>query len=151
MILRNGARSLAPYLTKLTRLFEETSRPAWRIIRGEFSGNKIDIQGAVQPLNIEDTKKMLDTQSVVSPSIAIIEPSKTIKICPDKVQAQYDCWLGQVASVDEIFVTRVRVHEADEHIWGGRCSVCSTAHDYAQLIHAYPTHRVHCSLRSNRS
>lgn len=82
-----------------------------------FYGGRADISARVLPLNQEQTMRRCVEDDSLSPAIAMYAEGKAVKICPDFVEAQQKQWTVTAANARHIFVSGVRVHRADGHIW----------------------------------
>ena len=84
-----------------------------------FSGNgRADISAPVRPLDYRQTLRRCVEEDSVSPAIAMYAEGKAVKVCPDYVEAQQNQLKSIAAKARHIFISGVRVHQSDEHIWG---------------------------------
>jgi hypothetical protein len=82
-----------------------------------FSGNKVDVESDVQPLNQIQTLKRCKEDKGLAPALAHYAVGKDIKVCPSFVSRQSDEWKVSVTEAKKIAVIGVKVHEVDTHIW----------------------------------
>ncbi|WP_211232097.1 hypothetical protein [Pseudoduganella violaceinigra] len=88
------------------------------MLRGcTFAGNGADISAPVRPLDHQQTLRRCVDDDSLSPAIAMYAEGKAVKVCPEYVEAQQNQWKATAAKARHVFVSGVRVHQADGHIW----------------------------------
>jgi hypothetical protein len=93
--------------------------PLGKLSNCTFKGSRrADIQAPIRPLNRTDTIERCIREDSVAPAIAMYAEGKAVKISPDYVERQQNLFSEVVSQSRRIFVVGVRVHLADQHIWG---------------------------------
>jgi hypothetical protein len=93
--------------------------PLGMITGSTFSrSGRADVQAPVRPLNQEETLHRCQHDDSLAPAIAMYAEGKAVKVSPDYVDDQQSQWKAAAMSAKRIFVVGVRVHAADDHIWG---------------------------------
>lgn len=83
-----------------------------------FSGSRrADISAPVRPLDHLQTLRRCVEDDSFAPAIAMYAEGKAVKVCPDYVEAQQNQWSATAAKARHVFVSGVRVHQSDGHIW----------------------------------
>ena len=88
-----------------------------------FKGLKIhrsgraDVSAPVRPLNHQQTVRRCVEDDSFSPAIAMYAEGKAVRVCPDYVEAQQLKWSTTAARAKHVFVSGVKVHRSDGHIW----------------------------------
>ena len=77
-----------------------------------------DVVAPVRPLNREETLLRCKQDDSFAPAIAMYAEGKQVKVCPDYVSNQQAQWIEVVKQAKRIFISGVRVHPSDAHIWG---------------------------------
>lgn len=76
-----------------------------------------DVADYVVPLSYLDTIKRCETSTSFAPAMSMYAEGKVVKVCPDYVTSQQELWRAAVTAADTIYITGVRVHKSDTHIW----------------------------------
>ena len=77
-----------------------------------------DVAAPVLPLSREKTLYRCVHDDSLAPAIAMYAEGKPVRVCPDYVAAQQAQWAELATDAKRIFVSGVRVHSSDTHIWG---------------------------------
>lgn len=80
------------------------------------SGNA-DVSAPVRPLNHQQTMDRCVKDDSFAPAIAMYAEGKAVKVCPEYVKEQQNYWSATAANARHVFVSGVRVHGSDVHIW----------------------------------
>jgi hypothetical protein len=88
-----------------------------QFIGGMLAGNQVDIEAPVRCHTQDGTLERCRSEDTLYPSIAMFARGKQIKSCPKFVERQQAEWRNLIPRASRIFVSGVRVHIVDEHIW----------------------------------
>lgn len=78
---------------------------------------RADVCAPVRPLNQEQTLRRCAEDDSFSPAIAMYAEGKPVKVCPDYVEEQQRQWNEIASKARHVFISGVRVHRSDRHIW----------------------------------
>lgn len=78
---------------------------------------KGDVAAPVRPLTREETLHRCKEDDSFAPAMAMYAEGKPVRVCPDYVSEQQTQWRATVDRARYIFISGVRVHLADTHIW----------------------------------
>ena len=79
--------------------------------------SRADVQAPIRPLNHAETLYRCAHDDSLAPAIAMYTEGKAVKVSPDYVEAQQSQWQSAVATATRVFVSGVRVHTSDGHVW----------------------------------
>lgn len=95
---------------------------------GIFSGAKFsrngrgDVSAPVRPLDQHQTLQRCIEDDSFAPAIAMYAEGKPVRVCPEYVEEQQHYLKQAVSNAKHIFISGVRVHMSDAHIWGDALS-----------------------------
>lgn len=91
--------------------------PLGAIRNCQFVGSHIDIQAPVRPLNQLETLQRCRLDDSLAPAMAMYAKGKPLKVCPQYVVDQQTQWSATARQASNVFITGVRVHPSDNHLW----------------------------------
>jgi len=86
-------------------------------INVKFAGNKVDIEAPIRTLNDTETIRRCMSETSLAPAMAMYAEGKAVKVCPQFIRNQQEQWNAVVRAARSIFISGVRVHPVDTHIW----------------------------------
>lgn len=82
-----------------------------------YHSGRADVSALVCALDQQQTVRRCVEDDSFSPAIAMYAEGKVVKVCPDYIDAQQLQWRATALRAKHIFVSGVRVHRSDGHIW----------------------------------
>lgn len=90
------------------------------------------LDAPVRAVSPREAIEFCDREDAIAPVLALYVRGKQVLYCPSFVNAQVAAWTQALTNAGRAFVIGVRVHPADDHIWG------QLAHSPAHLYYAGP-------------
>ena len=82
-----------------------------------FQGCETDVEAPVLRLTREASERRCADGNSIAPVMAIYCEGKTVKVCPAEIKRLQCLWLSTVADATHVFISGVRVHVTDTHVW----------------------------------
>lgn len=82
-----------------------------------FSGNKTDVVASVKAIHPDLVHSKFQAVSDFSPVMSMYCEGKATKMCPDFINAQQSLFEDAVRTTTQIFISGVKIHLDDKHIW----------------------------------
>jgi hypothetical protein len=76
------------------------------------------LDAPVRAVSPREVIEFCDREDAIAPVLALYVRGKQVLYCPSFVNAQVGAWSQSLRNAGRAFVIGVRVHPADDHIWG---------------------------------
>lgn len=112
--MRNAVRLLKPHGS--CNFWPDIPVGMFRGFRSARNGAG-DVDAPVQVLNRDQAIQRCASDDSFAPAIAMYAEGKSVRVCAPFVALQQEKWRQVVMTASQIFISGVRVHQVDKHIW----------------------------------